>query len=62
MGLGDRIIVCGTKMAVFGMALRFLAGPAVFAAASYLVGLRGVPLKVSIVQVLLSTQLLIREA
>lgn len=51
MGLGDRIVVCGRKMAIFGMSLRFLAGPAVFAAASYLVGLRGVPLKVSIVQV-----------
>ncbi|KAG0584759.1 hypothetical protein KC19_3G232400 [Ceratodon purpureus] len=50
MGLGDRIIVCGTKLAVFGMALRFLVGPAVFAAASYIVGLRGVSLNVSIVQ------------
>lgn len=51
MGLGDRIIVCGTKLAIYGMVLRFLAGPAVFAAASYLVGLRGVSLNVSIVQV-----------
>lgn len=50
MGLGDRIIVCGTKNAVYGMVLRFLVGPAVFAAASYVVGLRGVSLNVSIVQ------------
>jgi auxin efflux carrier family len=51
MGLQDRIIVCGTKLAVYGMILRFLVGPALFAAASYTVGLRGVPLHVSIVQV-----------
>ena len=51
MGLQDRIVVCGTKLAVYGMILRFLVGPALFAAASYLVGLRGVPLHVSIVQV-----------
>jgi auxin efflux carrier family len=50
MGLGDRIIVCGAKRALFGMVLRFLVGPAVFAAASYTVGLRGVSLNVSIVQ------------
>lgn len=51
MGLQDRIVVCGTKLAVYGMILRFLVGPALFAAASYAVGLRGVPLHVSIVQV-----------
>ena len=51
MGLGDRIIVCGAKRALMGMALRFLGGPAVFAAASYIVGLRGVSLNVAIVQV-----------
>lgn len=58
MGMGDRIIACGTKHALFAMLLRFLVGPAVFAAASYLVGLRGVSLNVSTVQVtLISTSL-----
>ena len=51
MGLQDHIVVCGTKLAVYGMVLRFLVGPTLFAAASYLVGRRGVPLHVSIVQV-----------
>ena len=51
MGLGDRIIACGTKLALLGFFLRFLISPALFAAASYLVGIRGVTLKVCIVQV-----------
>ena len=51
MGLGDRIIACGAKLTLFGMFLRFLIGPTLFAAVGYLVGLRGVSLKVSIVQV-----------
>ncbi|KAG0553462.1 hypothetical protein KC19_12G013300 [Ceratodon purpureus] len=50
MGLGDRIIACGTKLALLGFFLRFLISPALFAAASYLVGIRGVTLKVCIVQ------------
>jgi auxin efflux carrier family len=52
MGLQERIIVCGTYLAIVGMGLRFLLGPALFASASALVGLRGVSLRVSIVQVL----------
>jgi len=52
MGLQERILVCGTYLAVVGMVLRFLLGPALFAAASALVGLRGVSLRVAIVQVL----------
>ncbi|CAK9218179.1 unnamed protein product [Sphagnum jensenii] len=50
MGLQERILVCGTYLAVVGMVLRFLLGPALFAAASALVGLRGVSLRVAIVQ------------
>lgn len=50
MGLGDRIIACGTRLALLGMLLRFLISPALFAAASYLVGIRGVTLKVCIMQ------------
>jgi auxin efflux carrier family len=52
MGLQERILVCGTYWTIVGMGLRFLLGPALFAAASLLVGLRGVSLHVSIVQVL----------
>ncbi|CAK9254931.1 unnamed protein product [Sphagnum jensenii] len=50
MGLQERIIVCGTYLAIVGMGLRFLLGPALFASASALVGIRGVSLRVSIVQ------------
>ncbi|CAK9192900.1 unnamed protein product [Sphagnum jensenii] len=50
MGLQERILVCGTYWTIVGMGLRFLLGPALFAAASLLVGLRGVSLHVSIVQ------------
>jgi auxin efflux carrier family len=50
MGLQERLIVCGWPRAIYGMVLRFLFGPGAFAAASYLVGLRGVSLNVAIVQ------------
>ncbi|KAI0524853.1 hypothetical protein KFK09_004242 [Dendrobium nobile] len=50
MALQPRIIACGNKMAAFSMALRFLVGPAIMAAASIAVGLRGVLLQVAIVQ------------
>ncbi|XP_044465527.1 probable auxin efflux carrier component 1c [Mangifera indica] len=50
MALQPRIIACGNSTAAFAMAVRFLAGPAVMAAASIAVGLRGVLLHVAIVQ------------
>ncbi|CAI9113678.1 OLC1v1014325C1 [Oldenlandia corymbosa var. corymbosa] len=50
MALQPRIIACGNSIATFAMAVRFLAGPAVMAAASIAVGLRGVLLHVAIVQ------------
>lgn len=50
MALQPRIIACGNRIATFSMAVRFLIGPAVMAAASYAVGLRGVLLHVAIVQ------------
>ncbi|KAF3781116.1 putative auxin efflux carrier component 1c [Nymphaea thermarum] len=50
MALQPRIIACGNSIAVFSMAVRFLSGPAVMAAASIAVGLRGVLLRVAIVQ------------
>ncbi|MCD7446683.1 Peptidyl-prolyl cis-trans isomerase NIMA-interacting protein 1 [Datura stramonium] len=45
-----RIIACGNSVAAFAMAVRFLTGPAVMAAASIAVGLRGTLLHVAIVQ------------
>ncbi|XP_048320731.2 probable auxin efflux carrier component 1b [Ziziphus jujuba] len=50
MALQPRIIACGKSIATFSMAVRFLTGPAVMAAASIAVGLRGVLLHVAIVQ------------
>ncbi|XP_050228600.1 probable auxin efflux carrier component 1b isoform X2 [Mercurialis annua] len=50
MALQPRIIACGNTVATFAMAVRFLTGPAVMAAASYIVGLRGVLLHIAIVQ------------
>ncbi|KAF0907254.1 hypothetical protein E2562_015757 [Oryza meyeriana var. granulata] len=50
MALQPRIIACGNSLASFAMAVRFLMGPAVMAAASITVGLRGVLLHIAIVQ------------
>lgn len=51
MALQPRIIACGNTIATFAMGVRFLVGPAVMAAASMAVGLRGSLLHVAIVQV-----------
>ncbi|XP_059646040.1 probable auxin efflux carrier component 1c [Cornus florida] len=50
MALQPKIIACGNSVAAFTMAVRFLTGPAVMAAASIAVGLRGVFLHIAIVQ------------
>ncbi|KAK8928723.1 putative auxin efflux carrier component 3a [Platanthera zijinensis] len=50
MALQPKIIACGNTVAAFAMAVRFLTGPAVMAAASLAVGLRGDLLRVAIVQ------------
>ncbi|XP_010922067.1 probable auxin efflux carrier component 1b [Elaeis guineensis] len=50
MALQPRIIACGNSIAAFAMAVRFVTGPAVMAAASIAVGLRGVLLHIGIVQ------------
>ncbi|KAF8399008.1 hypothetical protein HHK36_014875 [Tetracentron sinense] len=50
MALQPKIIACGNSVATFAMAVRFLTGPAVMAAASIAIGLRGVLLRVAIVQ------------
>lgn len=51
MALQPKIIACGNSVAGFAMAVRFLTGPAVMAAASIAVGLRGTLLHLAIVQV-----------
>ncbi|KAF3773439.1 Auxin efflux carrier component 2 [Nymphaea thermarum] len=50
MALQPKIIACGRATATFAMAVRFLTGPAVMAATSIAIGLRGVLLHVAIVQ------------
>ncbi|KAG2240865.1 hypothetical protein Bca52824_097031 [Brassica carinata] len=50
MALQPKIIACGKSVAVFAMAVRFLTGPAVIAATSIAIGLRGSLLHVAIVQ------------
>ncbi|KAK9154386.1 hypothetical protein Sjap_001866 [Stephania japonica] len=50
MALQPKMIACGNSVATFAMAVRFLTGPAVMAAASIAVGLRGVLLRIAIVQ------------
>ncbi|XP_050373245.1 auxin efflux carrier component 3-like [Argentina anserina] len=50
MALQPKIIACGNSVAAFAMAVRFLTGPAVMAAASIAVGLRGTLLHLAIVQ------------
>lgn len=51
MALQPKIIACGKSVATFAMAVRFLTGPAVIAATSIAIGLRGPLLHVAIVQV-----------
>ncbi|CAH8355343.1 unnamed protein product [Eruca vesicaria subsp. sativa] len=50
MALQPKIIACGKSVAVFAMAVRFLSGPAVMAATSTAIGLRGNLLHIAIVQ------------
>ncbi|KAK9715794.1 hypothetical protein RND81_06G190100 [Saponaria officinalis] len=50
MALQPKIIACGKRVATFAMAVRFLTGPAVIAATSIAIGLRGNLLHAAIVQ------------
>ncbi|XP_077216546.1 auxin efflux carrier family protein [Tasmannia lanceolata] len=50
MALQPKLIACGKSVAAFSMAVRFLTGPAVIAATSIAIGIRGVLLHVAIVQ------------
>lgn len=51
MALQKRLVVCGPQLAAFSMIVRFLTGPAVMAAVSIAVGLRGRELHIAVVQV-----------
>ncbi|XP_047340900.1 auxin efflux carrier component 7 isoform X2 [Impatiens glandulifera] len=50
MALQPKLIACGNTRATFSMAVRFLIGPIVMAAASIAIGLRGNLLHIAIVQ------------
>ncbi|XP_042451823.1 probable auxin efflux carrier component 1c [Zingiber officinale] len=50
MALQSRLIACGYKLAIYGMVLKFLLGPAVMAIPSAAFGLRGDLLRIAIVQ------------
>ncbi|XP_060185321.1 auxin efflux carrier component 5-like isoform X2 [Lycium barbarum] len=46
MALQEKVIACGATLTMFGMALRFIAGPAAMAIASIAIGLHGDVLRV----------------
>ncbi|KAD7479514.1 hypothetical protein E3N88_02650 [Mikania micrantha] len=45
-----RIVACGTQLALLAMVLRFIVGPAIMAAPSIAIGLKGVPFQISVIQ------------
>ncbi|XP_062144659.1 auxin efflux carrier component 5 [Alnus glutinosa] len=50
MALQEKLIACGPGLTVFGMVLRFIAGPAAMAIGAIAVGLHGNALRVAIIQ------------
>ncbi|XP_059433395.1 auxin efflux carrier component 5-like [Corylus avellana] len=50
MALQEKLIACGPGLTVFGMVLRFIAGPAAMAIGSIAVGLHGDTLRIAIIQ------------
>ncbi|KAL4379177.1 hypothetical protein GQ457_02G027460 [Hibiscus cannabinus] len=50
MARQEKIVACGTSLTIFGMVLRFIAGPAAMALGSIAVGLHGDVLRVAIIQ------------
>lgn len=50
MALQEKVIACGPKLTIFGMALRFIGGPATMVIGSIIVGLRGELLRIAIIQ------------
>ncbi|XVF06950.1 hypothetical protein REPUB_Repub06bG0095500 [Reevesia pubescens] len=50
MALQEKLIACGPSLTIFGMVLRFIAGPAAMAIGAIAVGLHGDVLRVAIIQ------------
>ncbi|KAL9257611.1 Auxin efflux carrier component 5-like protein [Drosera capensis] len=50
MAKQEKIIACGPSLTIFGMVLKFIAGPAAMAIGSIVVGLHGDVLRVAIIQ------------
>ncbi|KAL8166246.1 hypothetical protein V2J09_007745 [Rumex salicifolius] len=50
MALQEKLIACGPSLTVFGMVLKFIAGPSAMAIGAIAVGLRGDVLRVAIIQ------------
>ncbi|KAK2658315.1 hypothetical protein Ddye_004848 [Dipteronia dyeriana] len=50
MAMQEKLIACGTNVTVFGMVLKFIAGPAAMAIGCIAVGLHGDVLRVAIIQ------------
>lgn len=46
------IVACGTRLALLAMFLKFIVGPAIMAAPSIAIGLKGVPFKIAVIQVI----------
>ncbi|KAL7613101.1 hypothetical protein Lser_V15G07701 [Lactuca serriola] len=44
------IVACGTRLALLAMFLKFIVGPAIMAAPSIAIGLKGVPFKIAVIQ------------
>ncbi|KAH9616494.1 hypothetical protein KSS87_013314 [Heliosperma pusillum] len=50
MALQEKLIACGPKLTIFGMILKFIAGPIAMAIGSFIVGLHGDVLRIAIIQ------------
>ncbi|KAL5058615.1 hypothetical protein RYX36_030219 [Vicia faba] len=50
MALQEKVISCGTSLTIFGLVLKFIAGPAAMAISAIVVGLRGDVLRIAIIQ------------
>ncbi|XP_057801699.1 auxin efflux carrier component 5-like [Salvia miltiorrhiza] len=50
MASQEKVLACGAKLTIIGMALKFIADPVAMALASFAVGLRGEVLRVAIIQ------------
>lgn len=45
------IMACGTRLALLAMVLKFIARPAIMVVPSKVFGLKGVPFKIAVIQV-----------